>query len=150
MGVNDGSQYPNLIGNPYAGNNAFQWLNPAAFARPADGQYGDLGRNALHLPGIRNVDASLMKNFNFTESAKLTFRCEVVQPVQPSPSLGRNNTGFSGRQSGQPDFRQRCHLRPGQRLARCPYPATGSQIRLLIPKPPQADGERPRGLSPPV
>jgi hypothetical protein len=99
MGVNDGSQYPNLIGNPYSGNNAFQWLNPAAFARPLDGQYGSLGRNALHLPAIWNVDTSLMKSFNFTESAKLTFRCEVFNLFN-HPQVWGINTGFSGDNPG--------------------------------------------------
>ena len=33
-----------------------QWFNLAAFAQPAAGTYGDVGRNTLRLPGINNVD----------------------------------------------------------------------------------------------
>ena len=94
-GVNAGSQYPNLVGDPYAGGNSFQWLNPAAFQRPADGQYGTLGRNALRLPGVRNVDASLMKNFNITERVRATLRCEVFNLLN-HPQVWGINTGFSG------------------------------------------------------
>jgi hypothetical protein len=98
-GVNAGSQYPNLIGDPYAGQNSFQWLNPAAFQRPADGQYGTLGRDALRLPGIWNVDASLMKNFSITESVKATLRCEVFNLFNHPQIWGINN-GFSGDNPG--------------------------------------------------
>jgi Carboxypeptidase regulatory-like domain/TonB-dependent Receptor Plug Domain len=99
FGANLGSQYANLSGNAYAGQNAFQWLNPAAFTRPADGQWGTLGRDALRLPAVRNVDASLMKNFIFTESVKLTFRCEVFNLFN-HPQVWGINTGFSGDNPG--------------------------------------------------
>jgi len=94
-GVNLGSQYPNLVGDPYANQNAGQWLNQAAFQRPADGQYGTLGRNAVHLPNIWNVDASLMKNFNITESVKATLRCEAFNLFNHTQIWGIN-TSFSG------------------------------------------------------
>jgi len=45
-------------------------INQAAFVRPADGQWGSLGRNSIRLPGVSNVDAALMKSINFTERAK--------------------------------------------------------------------------------
>jgi hypothetical protein len=96
-GVNAGSQYPNLVGDPYAKNNSFQWLNQAAFQRPADGQYGTLGRNGLRMPGLWNIDASIMKNFAITETMKVTFRCEafnLFNHVQPY-DMSTNNT-FNG------------------------------------------------------
>ncbi len=99
MGINAGNQYPNLIGDPYAGQDTTQWLNQAAFARPADGTYGDLGRNALHLPAIFNVDASLMKNFAISERAKLTFRCEVFNLLNHPQVWGLANS-FSGDNPG--------------------------------------------------
>jgi hypothetical protein len=94
-GVNSGSQYPNLVGDPYANNNSFQWLNPAAFQRPADGQYGTLGRNGVRLPAIRNVDASIMKNFTITERVKATLRAEVFNLFN-HPQVWGINTTFSG------------------------------------------------------
>jgi len=99
FGINAGSQYPNLSGDPYAGNNRFQWLNPDAFTRPAEGDYGNLGRNALNLPHLTNVDASLMKNFNFTERVKLTFRAECFNLLNHTQVWGIN-TGFSGDNPG--------------------------------------------------
>lgn len=99
MGVNAGTQYPDVVGDPYSGQNSFQWLNPAAFARPQDGSYGTLGRNALRLPAVRNVDASIMKNFNITESMKVTFRCEVFNLFNHAQVWGIN-TGFNGDNPG--------------------------------------------------
>jgi hypothetical protein len=101
MGVNLGSQYPNFVGDAYGGQNSFQWLNPAAFTRPADGSFGNLGRNALRLPGVRNVDTNLVKNFNFTETLRLQFRCEVFNLFN-HPQVWGINTSFSGDNPGSP------------------------------------------------
>jgi hypothetical protein len=91
---------PDLIGDPYNFSNVVNegcpankqtiacWYNPAAFAVPAlavvNGvsqtfarQYGDARRGSLRGPAIYNVDASLFKNFNFTENWKLQFRVEA-------------------------------------------------------------------------
>jgi hypothetical protein len=76
-GYNAGYQYVNVVGNPYAGQNSAQWLNPAAFQEPPDGTYGTSGRNAFRLPWIQNLDSSLLKNFNITESVKVQYRFEV-------------------------------------------------------------------------
>ena len=76
-GVDAGSQYPDLVGDPYSGQSKYGWLNPAAFKRPLEGQYGTFKRNQLRLPGVRNVDASLIKNFAITERSKFVFRAEV-------------------------------------------------------------------------
>jgi hypothetical protein len=99
FGANLGSQYANVVGSPYSGNNAFQWLNPAAFARPADGQWGTAGRNSVRLPAISNVDAALMKNFSIAEKAKVTFRCEVFNLFNHPQPWGVNS-GFSGDNPG--------------------------------------------------
>jgi len=99
QGVNAGTQYANLNGSAYSGQNSFQWLNPGAFTRPADGAYGSMGRNALRLPGVRNVDVNLVKNFNFTETVKLQFRCEVFNLFN-HPQVWGINTGFSGDNPG--------------------------------------------------
>jgi len=99
MGVDAGSQYANLVGDAYAGQNKYQWLNPAAFQRPAEGQYGNLQRNALRMPGVRNVDASLIKNFAITESTKVALRCEVFNLFN-HPQIWGLNTGFSADNPG--------------------------------------------------
>ncbi len=99
MGVDAGPQYVNLIGDPYAGQNSGQWINPAAFARPLDGQYGNLHRNALRLPHITNVDASLFKNFAIRENMRLTFRAESFNLFNHTQIWGIN-TGFVGDNPG--------------------------------------------------
>ena len=106
MGVNLGNQYSNgtgqypiLDGDPYANTNGGQIFNQAAFQRPADGQWGTLGRDALHLPSIFNADVSIMKNFYIRESIKTTFRCEVFNLFN-HPELWSVNTGFSGDNPG--------------------------------------------------
>lgn len=99
MGVDAGDPYPNLIGDPYAGQNKGQWINPAAFARPLDGQYGNLHRNALRLPHITNVDASLIKNFAIRENMRVTFRAESFNLFNHTQIWGINN-GFTGDNPG--------------------------------------------------
>lgn len=81
-----------LGGNPYASNkSASQWLNPAAFAVPAAGTFGNLGRNTLRSDRFRNLDLSLFKQFPITESKKLEFRFETFNltntPVWNTPDV---------------------------------------------------------------
>jgi hypothetical protein len=99
MGVNAGSQYPDVVGDPYAGQNKYRWINPDAFRRPLDGQYGTFHRNALRMPGIRNVDANVVKNFQITETVRTTFRCEVFNLFN-HPQIWSLNTGFTGDTAG--------------------------------------------------
>src|SRR5262249_45751082 len=51
-------------------------LNPAAFAFPAPGEFGNLGRWALHGPGMSQFDLTLQKHFPITESVNVEFRSE--------------------------------------------------------------------------
>ena len=67
-----------LGGNPYASNKSpEQWLNPAAFAVPAPGTFGNLGRDTLRSDRFKNLDLSLFKQFPITESKRLEFRFET-------------------------------------------------------------------------
>jgi len=95
----NGGQYPNLVGDPYATSGGSLVLNQAAFVRPPDGQWGNLGRNAVHLPGITNMDMALCKSFSFTERARLTYRFEVFNLFN-HPELWSINSGFSGDNPG--------------------------------------------------
>lgn len=100
FGANLGSQYPNLAGGANAyGPNGFQWINPGAFTRPPDGQWGTLGRNSLRLPTMKNMDTAFMKNFLVTESVRITFRCEIYNLFNNAQPWGVN-TGFSGDNPG--------------------------------------------------
>jgi hypothetical protein len=65
-------------GNVYAANKSpSQWLNPAAFAIPAPGTFGNLGRDTLRSDRFKNLDLSLFKQFPITESKRLEFRFET-------------------------------------------------------------------------
>jgi hypothetical protein len=68
---------PNLIPSvdPYLGSDR-NFLNPAAFAIPAPGTYGDLSRNALKGPNFQQFDLILAKRFLIKEAANVEFRSE--------------------------------------------------------------------------
>jgi hypothetical protein len=69
---------PNLVAgvNPYLGSDR-NFINPAAFAIPAAGTFGDLPRNALKGPNFQQFDLILNKRIRFSETKNLEFRTEV-------------------------------------------------------------------------
>jgi hypothetical protein len=78
-GINS-SQRPNVVlGQPLypADQNATLWLNPYAFSIPANGTWGDAGRNILRAPGLWQADTSLEKRFPLTERTAISFRADV-------------------------------------------------------------------------
>ena len=75
---------PNLTGQPLslAGSNTpgspgHPQINPAAFAAPPAGQYGDLGRNTGRGPGFTQWDASFAKTTHINERLSVQFRGEL-------------------------------------------------------------------------
>jgi hypothetical protein len=90
---NTSSQRPNLVpGVPiYAANQTINnWFNPAAFALPANGTWGNLGRYIANGPGMFEIDSSLQKRFKITERLALNFRAAAYNllnhPVFKAPS----------------------------------------------------------------
>lgn len=79
----------------------FQYFNPLAFGRPADGSLGNLGRNTLRLPGINQWDISLFKNFYFTERVRAQLRLETFNTFNHT-QWAAVNTGISVPNPGQP------------------------------------------------
>jgi hypothetical protein len=78
-GLNKG-QRPNLIpgASLYPVNKSPQnWLNYSAFSTPADGTWGNLGRNAVRAPRHWQIDPALSKRFPITERIGTTFRAEA-------------------------------------------------------------------------
>jgi hypothetical protein len=66
-----------LGGDPYVANpSAGQWLNPAAFAAPANGTYGNSGRNRFRGPGLWQTDLALSKRIRVSERMNVEFRAE--------------------------------------------------------------------------
>ena len=74
------------------------WLNPAAFALPANGVYGNSGRNRFRGPGLWQADLGLSKKFRVTERLNLDFRTEVFnlfnRAQYGNPVNVRNNSTF--------------------------------------------------------
>jgi hypothetical protein len=74
FGAND---RPNVVGDPQLSHRTpDQWFNPAAFAVPAFGTFGNAGRNILDGPSYQSVNLSVVKNTQIRERASLQFRVE--------------------------------------------------------------------------
>jgi hypothetical protein len=95
-------QPSNLIGDPNANaNKEFSngkdnnfWFNPAAFANPTQGTWGNAQRNLIYNPGQQQWDIALFKNFLLGGTRKLQFRAEFFNfPNHP-------NLGGTGNQTG--------------------------------------------------
>ncbi|HEU4433862.1 MAG TPA: hypothetical protein VFR51_10720, partial [Pyrinomonadaceae bacterium] len=83
-------QRPNYTGAPLYlhTNDARQHLNPAAFATPAPGQLGTLGKGSVRGKPITNIDFSFAKNWRFKERYNIQFRTEFFNIL--------NHTNFVG------------------------------------------------------
>ena len=73
-----------VIGNPFANvpasdraTSTYYWFNPAAFADPAQGTYGNEKRNEFYGPPTHQIDFSVFKNFAITEHVTVQFRAEI-------------------------------------------------------------------------
>lgn len=94
---NTSGQRPNLVpGVPiYAANQSINnWFNPAAFAAPANGTWGNLGRYIANGPGAYEIDSSLQKRFRLSERLAINFRAAAFNLLNhpeykiPSSSVG--------------------------------------------------------------
>ena len=99
-GIGAGGQRPDVVGDwRQGGGERLQWFNTAAFALPALGTLGNLGRNVVIGPGTNNWDASLQKNFRITEGIRMQFRAEFYNAphhfswLAVGTTLGASNFG---------------------------------------------------------
>ncbi len=91
--------YPEVIGNPKVSNPTIShWFNPAAYANPAYGTFGDSGRMTLVGPGFFNTDLSIGKTFRLHyEGMKLDIRGDMynvfnhVNYANPDANVGYTN-----------------------------------------------------------
>jgi hypothetical protein len=87
-----GQQRPDLVPNvPIYLHTADdrQFLNPAAFALPDVGKFGNLGRGAIRGPSTKNIDFSVNKNWRFKERYGVQFRAEMFNAFN-HPNFGSN------------------------------------------------------------
>ena len=101
-GFNDtfGTNRADLVGDPNSGDRSVnRWFNTAAFAQPAAGALGTLGRNTERGPGVNNLDLALFKNVTLSKDVRLQFRLESfnafnhTQFAAVSANLAASNFG---------------------------------------------------------
>jgi Carboxypeptidase regulatory-like domain/TonB dependent receptor len=105
------TQRPNYLGGSiYATNqNYLNWFNPAAFANPLSGSFGNLGYDAANGPMSFNMDIALARRFTLWHEQSLQFRADAfnienrVNFNNPdtninSPTFGRITSAAAPRQ----------------------------------------------------
>ena len=84
-----------VLPNPYgdtSGRPFTNWLNPAAFAPPAVGAIGNVGRNSVVAPGAWSFDLALSRAFRLSETHRLEARAEAYNVTNSfRPTLGTGN-----------------------------------------------------------
>jgi hypothetical protein len=99
-------QRPNVIGNPViSGDRSTQemismYFNKSAFAFPAPGTFGDMGRNVFTGPGFFDLDLGIYRTFAITESKRVQFRSEFFN-LPNRANFGNPNTTISSSQFGR-------------------------------------------------
>jgi hypothetical protein len=87
---------PQVYGTQDATQGGYQWFNPADFAQPATGTFGNCGVSTLRGPGLETLDFNLAKYFSITEHHRLELRGEFINltntPILNSPTRGIGTT----------------------------------------------------------
>jgi hypothetical protein len=83
---------PDCVGDPNAGARTLnRWFNPAAFAVPPSGRYGNCGMNVLEGPPIHVAHAGLAKRVPLGESLAAIFTVQVSNVTNTTHFLFPNN-----------------------------------------------------------
>ena len=96
LGAGAGTQRANVVGDWHVANPGPDlWFNPAAFATPANFQYGNSGRNIVVGPGTQQIDASLFKiiPLKLREGMRVEFRTEVFNALNKPQFNNPNESG---------------------------------------------------------
>ena len=117
-GASRSTRRPNLIPgvDPFIKDGGLLFLNPAAFATPKPGTFGNLERNSIHGPGVRQIDMVIVKRINLGSGPNVELRAEIfnlfnndifANPIGTLPNaLPTGNAGTtpaaSSVQPGQP------------------------------------------------
>lgn len=95
---NNSNQRPDLVPGvplkPPGGSSAEQWINPAAFAVPAKGTWGNAPRNLVTGPAVVQLDLSLTRYFRLWQDRRLGFQWSVFN-VFNRDELGTPVTSLS-------------------------------------------------------
>jgi hypothetical protein len=123
-GTGENTTRGDLIGNPYLGvsqslsdHQPVQWINPNAFANPAQGSFGTIARNMLRAPGYGAVDLSFIKNIPINEKLHAQFRVEMFNlfnHVNLAPPNGYIGGGFGQSSDTIGDYSGAPGIGPGE------------------------------------
>ncbi len=87
-----------VVDNPYGDKSAANYLNPAAFARPATGTYSTDKPFTILNPGRFQNDLSISRSFRFVNSNTIQFRWEIFNVINHvnlnAPSTALNSSTF--------------------------------------------------------
>jgi hypothetical protein len=94
-----GAQRPDqVLENPYGTRSLTNYLNPAAFAQPALGTFGNMRPANIEGPGFWQFDLALSRSFQLSENQRLEFRGEAFNLtnslVKRNPALNLNSNTF--------------------------------------------------------
>ena len=92
---------PSLTGVPLAPIESGSYVNPAAFATPAPGTWGNVGRNSIRGPSQLSLDASLARVFRLRGRLNLEWRIAATN-VLNRVTFSAVNTVISSPQFGLP------------------------------------------------
>jgi hypothetical protein len=99
----NGAERPNYVYGapltPANGSTPNNWINPAAFAVPANQTFGNLGRNAFRAPRISQLDMGLSRFIKVTEKFNLRFRADLFN-VFNRAQFGAPNADISAANFG--------------------------------------------------
>jgi hypothetical protein len=94
-----GQRAHQILENPFGDKSLNAYLNPAAFAQPALGTLGNLGRANIQGPNSWQLDVALSRAFQFGESQRLELRAEAFNVTNslrkglPAVNLSQNIFG---------------------------------------------------------
>ena len=97
------NQRPNKILDNVYQKEGYRWLNPAAFAAPATGAFGNLVNNSLIGPSRFNIDMGLVRSFRIGGSRQVQFRAEGTN-IFNHPNLDQPGTAVPAAGSTSPTF----------------------------------------------
>ncbi len=96
----NGVELANLVGDPHGGPgftpSKLNPINPAAFANPAQGTFGNSGRNALRADWGKNLDLSFFRSFSISESKRFEFRAEAFNATNTPVFAAPDNNLLDG------------------------------------------------------
>jgi carboxypeptidase family protein len=94
-------QRVNIVGDPKLEKTSVAaFFNPAAFSLPANGTFGNLGRNVLRGRGSWNINLALSRKFTIQEKNTIEIRAEAFN-LDNHARLGSPNTSFTSALFGQ-------------------------------------------------